>query len=573
LPNALFSSRRRAAPLIVRGIVILLCIVAAWGLARFAADQLVANRSARLLAEERSVATRLARGTVHTVNQDLILIRGIPQVLAQIAQIQNAAAGIADHPLTELPHEVVRERLLANPALKPVNDLLRAAQLYFGADLVWLGTPDGVTIASSDAREPNPLVGDNYGDRAYFQSAILGTAGQQYVIGRKTRLPGIYFTAPVYQEGRLVGAMVVKLGLRRLSHWVDTGASFITDVNGVIVLANDPTFTGLAVPDAPVFKMTPAERRHLYQQEDFTIVPIENYDPAPGTPFFLMSNPSDEPGASQGASRGHEAHHAPEEADLVRVRPDNQPYLLESAPSMDSELVIYTMSEVPTLRSLFIERQRYTWLVFGLLLTSAGALFLLIRHLRRGKLQLSDTLAKNAALEHEVKYDALTGSLSRGHFLKRLRSEVHQANTTGVAACIILVDLDHFKQINDTWGHALGDTVLATFVRLCHDSLREEDICGRLGGEEFAIILSGATEARAFDAAERLREAVRAARINVDGRALQFTISAGVAQWHTGDDDNAWLQRADAALYLAKSRGRDRCARESDLRVLTRGGS
>lgn len=541
----------------------LLCVFAAWGLARFAADQLVANRSARLLAEERSVATRLARGTVHTVNQDLILIRGIPQVLAQISQIQHAAADIADHPLTELPHETAREKLLANAALKPVNELLRAAQLYFGADLVWLGTPDGVTIASSDANSPNPLVGDNYGDRGYFQSAVLGTAGQQYVIGRKTRLPGIYFTAPVYREGRLVGVMVVKLGLRRLSHWVDTGASFVTDVNGVIVLANDPTFTGLAVPGAPVFKMSPAERRHLYQQDYFTVVPIEDYDPAPGTPPFMLPGTRGEP----------QAQHEPEAADLVRVRPDNQPYLLESAPSMDSELVIYTMSEVPTLRSLFIERQRYTVLMFGLMLSSAGALVLLIRHLRRGKLQLSDTLAKNAALEHEVKYDALTGSLSRGHFLKRLRSEVNQANTTGVPACIILVDLDHFKQINDTWGHALGDTVLATFVRLCHDSLREDDICGRLGGEEFAIILSGATEARAFDAAERLREAVRAARINVDGRALQFTISAGVAQWHAGDDDNAWLQRADAALYLAKSRGRDRCARESDLRVLTRGGS
>lgn len=559
--NTLFS--RRATPVLVRGVVMLLCVFAAWGLARFAADQLVANRSARLLAEERSVATRLARGTVHTVNQDLILIRGIPQVLAQISQIQRAAADIADHPLTELPHEMAREKLLANAALKPVNELLRAAQLYFGADLVWLGTPDGVTIASSDAKGPNPLVGDNYGDRGYFQAAVLGTAGQQYVIGRKTRLPGIYFTAPVYQDGRLVGVMVVKLGLRRLSHWVDTGASFVTDVNGVIVLANDPTFTGLAVPGAPVFKMTPAERRHLYQQDDFTVVPIEDYDPAPGTPPFLLPGTRGEP----------QAHHDPDAADLVRVRPDNQPYLLESAPSMDSELVIYTMSEVPTLRSLFIERQRYTVLMFGLMLSSAGALVLLIRHLRRGKLQLSDTLAKNAALEHEVKYDALTGSLSRGHFLKRLRSEVNQANATGVPACIVLVDLDHFKQINDTWGHALGDTVLATFVRLCHDSLREDDICGRLGGEEFAIILSGATEARAFDAAERLREAVRAARINVDGRALQFTISAGVAQWHAGDDDNAWLQRADAALYLAKSRGRDRCARESDLRVLTGGGS
>lgn len=558
LTNALFNPRRTAS-VFRSGLAVLVCILVAWGLARFAADQLVANRSARLLFEERSVATRLAHGTVHTVNQDLILIRGIPQVLAQIEQLQDAAASIATHPLKGVPPDKARQTLLANAVLKPVNDLLRAAQLYFGADLVWLGTPDGVTIASSDAYTTSSLVGDNYGDRGYFNAAVLGGAGQQYVIGRKTGLPGIYFTAPVYRDGLLVGVMVVKLGLRRLAHWVDSGASFVTDTNGVIVLANDPTFTGLAVPGAEVFKLTRPERRHLYQQEDFTVAPIEDYDLSPGTPELMQ--------------RAHEEEEGEHHARLVRVRPDNQPYLLEAEPSADSELVIYTMNEAPTLGSLSIERRRYATLVFALLLSSAGALWLLVRYLRREKLQLTDTLAKNAALEHEVKYDALTGALSRGHFLKRLRAEVSKADSTGAPTCVILVDLDHFKQINDTWGHALGDTVLATFVRLCHESLREDDICGRLGGEEFAIILSGATEARALEAAERLCESVRTARISVDSRALQFTISAGVAQWHVGDDDNAWLQRADAALYLAKSRGRDCCARESDLRVLTRGGS
>ncbi|VVE41912.1 sensor domain-containing diguanylate cyclase [Pandoraea nosoerga] len=557
MTNVLFN-RRRAAPVLVAGLVALACVVIAWGLARFAADQLVANRSARLLYEERSVASRLAHGTVHTVNQDLILIRGIPQVLAQIEQIQAAAEQIDDHPVAGLPPAKAREALLANATLKPVNELLHATQLYFGADLVWLATPDGTTIASSDAHTADPLVGENYGDREYFRIAVLGGNGQQYVIGRKTRLPGIYFTAPVYQDGRLVGVAVVKLGLRRLAHWVDSGLSFVTDKNGVIVLANDPTFTGMAVPGAGVFKLTPAERRRIYQQEDFTVVPIENYDLSPATPAFL-ENEDVEDGVR--------------DPRLVRVRPDDQPYLLEADAALDSELVIYTMSEVPTLGSLFVERRRYAVLVFALLLSSAGALFMLIRYLRREKLQLTDTLAKNAALEHEVKYDALTGALSRGHFLKRLRAELMQASATEVPTSIILVDLDHFKQINDTWGHALGDTVLATFVRLCHESLREDDICGRLGGEEFAIILSGANEARAFEAAERLREAVRSARIVVDARTLQFTISAGVAEWHAGDDDNAWLQRADAALYLAKSRGRDRCARESDLRVLSRAGS
>lgn len=549
--NAYLSSRR-VLRVALGAAMVAASVLAAFAIARFGAGQLVSSRAERLLAEEQSVATRLARGTVHTVNQDLMLIRGIPQMIAQIREVQDGAAHLDIHRLAGLPPKAARARLLADPALAPLNELLHASQNYFGADLVWLATPDGLVIASSDAHtDTDTLVGASYGDREYFKTATLGSPGQQYLIGRKTRQPGIFFSAPVYAGGRLVGVAVVKLGLRRLSHWVDTGASFVTDANGVIVLANDAAITGMAVPGARVFKMTAAQRRSDYQQEDFAVLPIEDYDPTPGTPFFMRSN-----------SR-HETR-------LVRLHGGGQPYMLDASPSMDGELTVYTINEVPTLRSLGIERQRYTVLLFGLLISSAGVLMLLIRHLRRERRQLTHTLAMNAALEHEVKYDALTGSLSRSHFLKRLRAAIVQARDTGMPAAIVLIDLDHFKHINDTWGHALGDTVLVEFVRLCHDSLREDGVCGRLGGEEFAIILSGATEAHAFDAAERLRETVRATRIDAGERTIGFTISAGIAGWHAGDDESAWLQRADAALYLAKSHGRDRSVRESDLQALTR---
>lgn len=546
-----FSRHRRRATTVILGAAISAAVLlVAFFIARYAADRLVESRTERLLAEEHSVAVRLARGAVHTVNQDLMLIRGIPRMLAQVRPLQDAAHAFDARPYANLPPEQRRERLRMLDAMTPVNELLRSAQIYFGADLVWLATPSGLIIATSDDLGPGSVLGENYGDRTYFQSAVLGTPDTQYLIGRKSRQPGVFFSAPVYDNGVLVGVTVVKLGLRRLSHWVDTGASFVTDANGVVVLAGDPQLTGMAVPGARVFSMPPAERKRLYQQEDFAVMPLEDYDPTPGTPIFL--------------------HPTQRDARLVRLHHGDEAYLLEAMPSMDGELVVYMVNDVPTLRSLVIERQRYMWLMFGLLVSSAGALIMLVRYLRRGREQLTDTLARNAVLEHEVKYDALTGALSRGHFLKRLRAEITLAGSTQIPMSVILVDLDHFKQFNDTWGHALGDNVLATFVRVCHDSLREDDSCGRLGGEEFAIILSGANETRAFDAAERLREAVGETQITVGSNTLRFTISAGVAAWHPGDDDSAWLQRADAALYLAKSRGRNRCARESDLQALTR---
>jgi diguanylate cyclase (GGDEF)-like protein len=124
---------------------------------------------------------------------------------------------------------------------------------------------------------------------------------------------------------------------------------------------------------------------------------------------------------------------------------------------------------------------------------------------------------------------------------------------------ILAIDVDEFKRINDTHGHAAGDRVLRQIARACVEALREGDLLGRIGGEEFLAILPNTTLDRALDVAERLRHRVESLELADLPTDLRATISIGVAQMHASEEDAADLtRRADMALYQAKAQGRNR---------------
>lgn len=162
-----------------------------------------------------------------------------------------------------------------------------------------------------------------------------------------------------------------------------------------------------------------------------------------------------------------------------------------------------------------------------------------------------------ATAEEAANRDYLTGALSRKHFDLLARQEMARALSRSLPLSIVVIDLDHFKQINDTHGHAGGDTVLREFVKLVRDSLREDDVFGRLGGEEFAILLPGTDTHGAIRIAERLR--TQASRHLVAGPfgVCHYTLSGGVATWHAHESLEAFCARADRALYAAKISGRN----------------
>jgi len=155
--------------------------------------------------------------------------------------------------------------------------------------------------------------------------------------------------------------------------------------------------------------------------------------------------------------------------------------------------------------------------------------------------------------------DPLTGVSNRRAFMAHLSAELARVQRYGHSAAVLMLDLDHFKAVNDRYGHAAGDLVLQRFTELAAALLRQTDILGRLGGEEFAVLLPQTDGAGAYELAERIRVRVASQPIDYDGHTIPLTVSAGIALLEVTDPRaDTVLIRADQALYRAKQRGRNR---------------
>ncbi|WP_242125423.1 sensor domain-containing diguanylate cyclase [Sphingobium sp. Sx8-8] len=165
--------------------------------------------------------------------------------------------------------------------------------------------------------------------------------------------------------------------------------------------------------------------------------------------------------------------------------------------------------------------------------------------------------ARQQALQQVAALDSLTGADTRRAFLEKLDEEIGRVRRGG-RACLLLIDIDHFKAVNDCHGHGAGDRVLAGFVERLRPGLRGVDSIGRLGGEEFAILLSGTDIERSSMICERLREMVDTHPVRLEsGEAIRVTFSAGLVSLNAQDGRDAILEAADKALYRAKHSGRN----------------
>ena len=155
--------------------------------------------------------------------------------------------------------------------------------------------------------------------------------------------------------------------------------------------------------------------------------------------------------------------------------------------------------------------------------------------------------------------DELTGLRNRRHTMRRLEEEYDRAVRLGEPLCLIILDVDRFKGINDRYGHPFGDVVLKSVAARLLETSRSYDVVGRIGGEEFLVITPGAALKEAMAHAERLLATIRGAVVGDGEREIFVTLSAGVTDFREGDSTAvALLKRADRALYRAKQEGRDR---------------
>lgn len=166
------------------------------------------------------------------------------------------------------------------------------------------------------------------------------------------------------------------------------------------------------------------------------------------------------------------------------------------------------------------------------------------------------------ALGESAFIDPLTGVANRRRFDECLTEEIGRAKATGQPLSLLIIDIDHFKQVNDSFGHGIGDLVLKQLATVAVSEIRHTDTVCRIGGEEFVVIMPGLERAFAIASADRLRRAIAKAHLPLkEGGEIRTTVSLGLAMLHDDENSDDLLFRADAALYDAKRSGRDRlCA-------------
>lgn len=161
-------------------------------------------------------------------------------------------------------------------------------------------------------------------------------------------------------------------------------------------------------------------------------------------------------------------------------------------------------------------------------------------------------------LEYQLEHDVLTGLYSRRFIMEKLNREIARSQRTGSSFAVAICDIDHFKKINDSYGHQAGDIVLREFGKILEGNIREYDSVGRIGGEEFLMITPLKNEEDEISLFERVRSKVENGRIAVEAGKIAMTVSIGVTFYESGKDSDKIISEADKALYIAKNSGRNR---------------
>jgi diguanylate cyclase (GGDEF)-like protein len=207
---------------------------------------------------------------------------------------------------------------------------------------------------------------------------------------------------------------------------------------------------------------------------------------------------------------------------------------------------------------LTLDESSFFWLIHVSHGFAVSLLTRMAERLRTNNETVQATIAMRRELEHAALHDALTGVHSRRWLDQALPRVVQRHQFAGDPFALAVVDVDHFKRVNDTFGHPAGDSVLAAVAATLRDKLRPTDLIARFGGEEFVLLLPQTPTWGALRAAERVREAVAKMTFRHDDKALpQVTISIGIAALKPGSDARRLLSEADQALYLAKHSGRN----------------
>jgi diguanylate cyclase (GGDEF)-like protein/PAS domain S-box-containing protein len=258
----------------VVGLLIVGWGVISWLGANYYVNGLIAN----VYRQEQQNAKKELDNLTGLIQESLERLQAIPQVFSSAEQIQRAlhAFGPAVGP-SVLPLEARKQKWTQDHALRRLNRFLNIAAAKFQADVIWVLNAAGDCIASSNHNQSDSFVGSNYSAREYFKQARAGQMGQQYAVGLISKLPGLYYAYPVVQNGRFNGAVIVKSNVSDFHDWINQAQAFVTDANGVVILAADNKLQFRTLPGASALKMTEDQIRLQYGKTGFVPLSITEW--------------------------------------------------------------------------------------------------------------------------------------------------------------------------------------------------------------------------------------------------------------------------------------------------------
>jgi diguanylate cyclase (GGDEF)-like protein len=186
---------------------------------------------------------------------------------------------------------------------------------------------------------------------------------------------------------------------------------------------------------------------------------------------------------------------------------------------------------------------------------SKNLLIVLSERVRSDNKFIANSLDVLRRAEHNAITDPLTGLGNRRWMEEMFEREIKRLHHAGAAACLLMIDIDQFKQFNDSYGHTAGDRVISSVAGALREQLRPTDLIARFGGDEYAALLPGINLGQGLDTAERLR--LKVMSLSPTGLAMPISVSIGISEVGNSDAFDAALQRADAAMYAAKENGRN----------------